>query len=173
MLRLLFLSSISALVASGCSDDCGPGGAPDFGLNASSSEVTLTYGNLTAGANNDCPDPMAPMGVISVTIAGTQKDGMGLATFCVPRPDLLDTGVNLGTGFRIIDLNGDAEGCMFSLDPTPVTGTAKANGICDNGKDSAGFALIVEGFVSLRRVCPTNTDNIQVSLAGTVAVSAK
>ena len=44
MLRLLFLSSTSlSLVACG-GNECGPGDAPDYGLFASSSDVTITFG---------------------------------------------------------------------------------------------------------------------------------
>jgi hypothetical protein len=176
MRRLLFLSSISGLVATGCGDDsCGPGDAPKTGLLASSADVTLTYGNLTAGANNDCPDPDAPAGVVSLTIGGTQTDGTAIVTFCLPRPDqLAQMDLQLGTGLRIIDFNGEKDGCMFTIEGTrPVTGTVHATGLCDNGKDSAGFALGIDGNISLRRNCPTMTDTIAVTLEGKVAVAAQ
>ena len=53
----------------------------------------------------------------------------------------------------------------------PTTGTVKASGLCDAGADKAGFALTVDGGISLRRTCPTATDTIAVSFVGTVAVA--
>ncbi|HEY5947246.1 MAG TPA: hypothetical protein VIV40_17200 [Kofleriaceae bacterium] len=175
MQRLLFLSSISGLFASGCSDDCGPGSAPKTGLLASSADVTLNYGNLTSSANNDCRDPTAPAGVISLTIDGTQTDAAQLITFCIPRPDqLMAMDQPLGTGLKIIDFNGEKDGCMYSLEPTrPVTGTVHVTGMCDNGTNSAGYALGIDGNISLRRVCTTTTDTIAVTLQGLVAVAQK
>jgi hypothetical protein len=174
MQRLLFHSSISLVLATaaGCGDDsCGPGDAPDTGLVASSSVVTLTYGNLTSGANNDCPDPMAPSGVVSLSIGGTQMGTSSLITFCIPRPDQLTAGVPIGSGFRIIDFNGEADGCTFALATGSVaTGTASAKGLCDNGTHEAGYALTVNGNLVLRRTCPTMTDMVPVALSGTVAV---
>lgn len=177
MLRLRFLSTTSlALLASvsGCGDDdCGPGSAPDKGLVAGSSDVQLVFGSLISGTNNDCPDPQAPEGVISLTISGTRTDGSGIVTLCVPRPDLLPDGVPLGaSGVRVIDLNAEADGCMFSLESArPTSGTVTATGLCDAGASSEGFALSVDGNVSLKRDCPTASDTIAVSFAGTVAVT--
>lgn len=186
MQRLLFLSSTSlALVTlatlgalSACGDDsCGPGTAPDFGILASSADVTLNYGNLTSGQNNDCPDPDAPAGVISVTIQGMQLNGPGLLTLCVGRPDLLAKGsIPLGTaGARIIDLNGaDDAGCMYAFDSSrPVTGDVSSSGLCDNGANPAGYALTVDGNISLKRTCVTTIDTIAVSFDGTAAVVHK
>ncbi len=175
MWRLLFLSSISALISTGCSDDCGPGDAPAFGLLASSADVTLDYGNLQSGANNDCPDPDAPSGVVSLTISGTQMDSPSIITFCVPRPDLLQTmDQPIGSGFRIIDFNGEKDGCTFTYESSrPATGNAHAVGMCDNGESSAGWALAISGNISLRRTCPTMTDTIALTLDGNVAVTAQ
>lgn len=176
MQRLLFLSSISGLLAAGCGDDeCGPGGAPQNGLVASSAEVTLTYGNFTSGANNDCPEVDMSTGIISLTITGTQTGtaATNYATFCIPRPDKLADGVPIGSGLRIVDLNGEADGCTYSFVGGSVpTGTARATGLCDNGKDPAGYALVVDGNIVLRRTCPTATDMIAVTLSGTVAVQS-
>src|SRR5512140_1786520 len=80
----------SAAAVTGCSDDsCGPGGAPDTGLVAQGDAVTLTYGHLMGGPNNDCPASDAPPGVISLSINGMQTDGSGLVTLCVARPERL------------------------------------------------------------------------------------
>jgi hypothetical protein len=177
--RFLSIISVTLVVASllgACGDDtCGPGDAPDVGILASSADVTLKYGTLFSGQNNDCPDPAAPAGVVSVTIQGSQQDGTGLLTLCVGRPDLLAAGpIPLGTaGARIIDMNGDdAAGCMYAFDSSrPVAGTVSSKGLCDNGADAAGYALTVDGNVSLKRTCTTTIDTIAVSFQGTAAVS--
>ena len=109
MSRLLCLSIIS-VAASGCSgDDCGTQGAFEFGLTVSSDQVHLTYGDLVAGANNDCPDSAAPAGVVSLTIMGTQMGGTGLFTICIGRPDQLATmPLTLGSAqVHVVDLSGD------------------------------------------------------------------
>ena len=177
MWRLLFLSSISGVVATGCGDDCGPGDAPEFGLLASSADVTLNYGNLTSGVNNDCPDPMAPEGVISVTVEGSQKDATTtqLIVVCIPRPDLLATmDQPIGTGLRIIDVNGEANGCTFTYDSSRVaTGMVHARGLCDNGTNDKGYALGITGNMSLRRNCSGTLDSVAVELSGLVAVKQK
>ena len=175
MLRLLFLSSTSlALVA--CGDDvCGPGTATEFGLVASSAEVTLVFGALVSGQNNDCPDAAAPSGVISLTLQGMQQGGPGLITFCVSRPDVLakeQTPLN-SVNARIIDLNGEADGCSYAYDSTrPVAGTFEASGLCDNGANKAGYAIGVDGNVSMTRMCPTMSDTLAVAFNGKAAVSA-
>jgi hypothetical protein len=174
MRHLLFLSITSALLAPGCGDDsCGPGDAPAYGLLASNADVTLTYGNLSAGANNDCPAADAPSGVISMTIDGTQKDGTSLITFCVPRPDKLASGLQLGSEFKIIDFNGELDGCTYAFEGGVPAGMVTASGICDNGTNDAGFALTFDGNFVLRQTCQTATNMIALSLSGTVAVAAK
>lgn len=176
MLRLLFLSTTSlALVAlPGCSDDaCGPGDAPESGLLASSADVALNYGDLTSGPNNDCPDGTAPMGVTTLTIQGSLVGGQGLLTLCIPRPDLLQKGpVQLGSAVRIIDLNADAvEGCDYEFEALrPVTGEVSVKNMCDNGQTPKGYILTVDGALSMRRMCPTISDTIAVTFAGTVGV---
>jgi hypothetical protein len=159
----------------GCSDDaCGPGGAQTAGLLASSADVVLNYTNLTSGPNNDCPDGTAPDGVISLTLQGNQLEGPGLLTLCIPRPDLLQKGpLKLGSEVRIIDLNGDVDGCAYAFEQLrPVTGDVSATGYCDNGTNLAGYALTVDGSLSLTRMCPAMSDTIAVSFAGTVSVVA-
>lgn len=180
--RSLFLSCISLAALASCSDDsCGPGDAPKVGLVAGSVDVTLTYGNMTSRAGNDCPDPDAPTGVVSVSIEGEQTDGTGgLITLCVPRPDLLmagdrKLGLTISTAdIRIIDLHGSSGSCTYALDSTrPPTGTGGATGVCGNGTDKAGFALELDGAISLRRTCGATVDTIAVKLTGSVAVPAE
>ena len=146
-------------------------GAFEFGLTASSDQVNLVFGDLVSGANNDCPDPSAPSGVVSVTISGTQMGQAGLITLCVPRPDQLNGTVPLGTAVKIVDLNATDPSCTYAIDRSQLpTGTVKGEGVCDNGTNAAGFALVFDGFVGLRRTCGVNVDSVSVGLTGTVAV---
>jgi len=179
--RALGLAVAGAAAISGCSDDpCGPGGAPDVGVVASGDAVTLTYGRLTGGLNNDCPASDAPAGVVSMTIHGTQTDGTGQLTLCLGRPDLL-THQALALGHdvasapvRIIDITGAASACSFTVDRAqPPTGTASSSGLCGNGKSASGFALTLDGTVSLTRTCGATIDSVKVTLHGRVAVAAQ
>ncbi len=167
---------VALVLLSGCSDDsCGIGGAPASGLVATGTGTTLTYGALSAGANNDCPAADAPSGVVSLTITGTQTDGTGLITICIGRPDKLAGGLPLGTdpdSVQLIDTDGSSAGCTYALDPAgALTGTAKADGICGNGTDAAGFALTVDGGTSLERTCNATVDSVAVTFSGRVAVT--
>ena len=187
MSRSRFLSITSAIALAACGGGkpkpdapCGPGGAPEVGLVASSTnpDVTLTYGNLVAGANNDWPAPAAPAGVVSLTISGPQTDGAGLVTMCVPRPDLLPQGLTLGygssAGVQLIDFDGStSNGCTYSLLTTPPTGTLSSGGECENGSAASGFSLSVSGTVTLIETCGPSTGSLTASLAGLVAVSAQ
>ncbi|HEX4422873.1 MAG TPA: hypothetical protein VH165_33385 [Kofleriaceae bacterium] len=172
-----------AVALAGCGDDdCGPDGAPDTGLVASADMVTLTYGGLTGGLNGDCPAAGAPSGVVSLTIHGNQtdSDSTGFVTLCVSRPDLLakqaqTVGLDMAAGAQaqLIDLGGQASNCSFAIDRTqPATGSVTSSGLCGNGGDAAGFAVVVDAMVSLTRTCNTATDSVQVSLRGRVAVAA-
>jgi len=180
MQRSLFLLITSLAVSAssaGCGDDsCGPGDAPQSGLYLSSADVTINFANLTGGLNNDCPDPAAPDGIVSMTLQGTQVEGTGRVTLCVSRPDkLADGAIPLGgTSVQIVDLKGDdSAGCMYDYESArPVTGTVSSKGLCDAGASDAGFALTIDASVSLNRVCPTATDIIAVAFQGTVAVAA-
>jgi hypothetical protein len=183
MWRSLFLSITSVVFLGGasCSDDeCGPMGAPKDGLAASSTEVTLSYANLTSRAGSDCPDPDAPEGVIAVTIEGMQTDGTGFITLCIPRPDLLELG-NRSLGhtlstadIRIIDVVGSSNNCTYNIDKTrPPTGKGAGIGVCSNGTDKAGFAIDIDGAISLRRTCGATTDTVAVKLSGKIAVAAE
>jgi hypothetical protein len=166
----------------GCSDDssCGPMGAPTSGLTASSADVTLVYGDLTFLAGNDCPDLTVFPDIISLSLEGKQTDGDGLITLCIPRPDLLMEGQRtLGTSqsmadIRIFDLTGSADGCTFAFDSTRVpTGSGSGSGVCDNGNDPDGFALNLDGAISLIRDCNGTKDTVGVTLVGRVAVTER
>lgn len=174
--RFLSVTSLAIAGATGCSDDrCGPGGAPDVGLIASSSAVVLTYGDLTASPNNDCPAAGAPAGVISLTIEGRQLDGEGRITLCVGRPDLLakhslTLGLDDPAEVRVVDLAGTANTCTFTVDRTQAPiGMAGASGLCGDGRE--GFALVIDGGLALTRTCGATVDSTPVLLHGRVAVA--
>ena len=161
-----------ALVAGCPADDaCGPGDATADGLLLSNTEIEVRYHEMVASANNDCPDPAAPEGVISLTIAGVQVAGSDGITFCVGRPDLLSGGLPLGTGVQVIDVGAESGGCTLTRNPTAATGTATADGICQNGTDPAGFALSVQGQVSVDRDCSGVMDTLRLDLSGTISVA--
>lgn len=164
----------------GCGDDeCGPAGAPDSGIVASNADVTLTYGNMTAGLNNDCPFRSPPQDgdVVSLTIQGMQTDGTGFFTLCVERPDKLNGALALGVDTQgspvhVNDLTGTANNCTFKfLRTLPIAGTATGSGVCANGDDPAGFALVIDGTATLERTCNTTVDTVDVELRGRVAVA--
>jgi hypothetical protein len=181
--RLGAVAAIAALGAPGCGgggDSCGPGDAPDVGLVATGGDATLTFGGLRAGPNGDCPASGAPNGLISLTIDGTGSDG--IITLCVSRPDLLASQPQAlaldvpgsDAPARIVDLSGTASGCTFQIDSThPASGTVSSTGLCDNGSDAAGFALVVDAALSLTRTCGATIDSIAVTLRGRVAVSRR
>jgi hypothetical protein len=157
-------------------------GAPSNGLLASSTDVTLTFGQMTSRAGSDCPDPAAPSGVIAVTVEGHQTDGTGFITLCIPRPDLLEMGnqsIGLSmpgsvVGIGIVDLQGSSNSCTYAIDKSRVpTGIGAGIGVCNNGTDKAGFALDLDGAISLRRTCGATVDTIAVKLTGKFAVPAE
>ncbi len=162
-----------ALAAPACSDDCGIEGAPEFGLTASGDQVALTYGDLSAIAGNDCSDPATPS-IISLTISGKQMGSTDTQlTICVPRPDQLENGpLDLGAAIVFNQLDGSDASCTYSLEPTvPPTGTLRSQHMCSNGTDKAGFALVVNGAVTLARACGGTNSKVAVTLTGTTAVA--
>lgn len=176
------LGAALAVCPAGCgpgAESCGPAGAPATGLVASGGPATLTYGQFTGRPNNDCPASGAPMGVISLTITGMQTDtgGGGFATLCVGRPDLLANqplaiGFDTTAAVRVFELNGQANGCTFSVDRSqPPGGTASTSGLCGNGSDGAGFALMLDATLTLTRTCGSTVDSVPVTLHGRVAVA--
>ena len=181
MSRSRYLSSISAaalgLGAACCGggETCGPGAAAVDGLTLAGSGVNVAYTMLAASVNNDCPDPAAPSGVVSVTVTGTQVGTAFHVNLCIPRPDKLSAGpLALGTDVKIIDLGADiGGGCTLARDATQMpTGTVTATGLCNNGKDAAGFALTFDaGVVPMKRTCGAQVDVLNLALTGTVAVA--
>lgn len=176
--RLLVVAAATAalaLAAGGCpnADQCGPGSAADDGLALSGSGVDVTYQGLAASANNDCPSASAPAGVVSLTIGGTQVGTSYPITLCVSRPDLLDAaGLQLGTDVQVIDLGADlGGGCTLALGTGAASGSVTGAGVCDNGTNAAGFAITIDGTVPMKRTCGTQVDQLDLTLAGTIAVS--
>jgi hypothetical protein len=171
----------AALAAPGCGGgtSCGPGGAPDTGLLATGGGLTLTYGDLTGSPNRDCPSAGAPANVISLSIAGRQTDpsASGLITLCIGRPDLLASqslplGAEPSTDVHVVDLSGTSSGCTLTVDHTqPPGGTVSSSGMCGNGSDAAGFALVLDATLTLSRICGATTDSIPITLRGRVAVA--
>lgn len=181
-LRSLCLSSISLVALAGCpsdGDSCGPDDDVAQTISAASSAVSLTYGNLSSLAGNDCPDPDAPSGVVSLSIESTLVGGTGFMTFCIPRPDLLAKGRLLGGNMagvemRLIDFSANADGCTYARDPAkPPTGGATASGICKNGTDEAGFSLDFQGTINVKRTCGATVEDVALSVVGAVAVSSR
>jgi hypothetical protein len=170
-------ASALALGAACCGggETCGPGMAAANGLSLAGSGINVEYTMLGAHVNNDCPDPAAPSGVVSLTISGTQDGAAFPVTLCIPRPDKLSSGpLTLGTDVKIIDLGADiGGGCTLARDTTQMpTGTVSATGLCGNGKDKAGFALIFDnGVVPMKRTCGAQVDVLNLALTGTVAVA--
>ena len=171
-----------ALGSAGCGgggDSCGPGSAPDAGIVASGGGLALTYGQLRGSPNRDCPSAGAPAGVISLSIDGKQTDAgaSGLITLCIGRPDLLASqslalGAEPTTDVHVVDLNGTASGCTLTVDRSqPPGGTASSSGMCGNGSDAAGFALMIDATVALTRTCGATVDTVPVTLRGRVAVA--
>ena len=110
-----------------------------------------------------------------VNVVGGRVDFVGgqrVATLGIGRPDLLaEQEQAFGSGVRIIDLEGEVDGCTLEYDSSrPVLGGASATGLCDNGGGEVGYALTVDGNLSLRRTCTTMTDTIAVSFDGTAAI---
>jgi hypothetical protein len=113
-----------------------------------------------------------------MSIHATQTDGTGILTLCVARPDRLakeDLALGLdvaGSDVHVVDVEGAANNCTFTLDRTrPPTGTASADGLCNNGTGPDGFALVVDGALSLQRTCGATVDTVAVTLRGRVAVT--
>ena len=179
MSRLPFLLTTSAAVAfASCKTDsetCGIGDATTT-IAATGAGLTFTYGSLMGGANNDCPDPNAPEGVVSITIQAQQTDGTGFMTLCIPRIDELEQsgGVIGGTttgDVRVVDVDGMSSGCSITAaSGMMASGTASAAGVCSNGTDPAGFALTLDAMIPVEKTCAGVVQVTTLTLSGTVAV---
>jgi hypothetical protein len=169
----------------GCGgNSCGAMGAPTYGLTASGSgaqgtTIALTFGALQSSANNDCPAPNAPHGVVSLTIEATEMgSGSGNFQLCIPRPDELETqpqalGATGGSDAQFQGLFAADATCSYMLDTTMTpSGTIKAEHECNDGTNKAGFALEIDGTLPVIQTCTSlgTTTSVSVTLAGTTAV---
>jgi len=194
MQRSRYLSFTSLLLLAGCpSDDapvCGPPDDVGDAITVAADGMTFRYAGFTAGANNDCPAPSPPSGLISVTVFSQQIDpaGTGLITLCLPRPDLLEgdaAGVEVPLDpdnhpaeaddrAHVIDVAADlGNGCRWSIDSTQApSGTARFTGLCGDAEDPAGFGLALTGTVALIERCTGVPDRaLTATLDGSAAVS--
>ena len=186
MRTFVFVASaiVAAVVTASCSpsDSCGQGTASPTGLTvrgnigANNALAIINYADLVAGQNNDCPDPNAPAGVISLTVEGEQLLDTPKVSFCISRPDLLGTKtLQIGTDvvFNALESNNaGAVGCSLSLPLHATTsGTVTATGVCDNGIGPEGFAITFNGMATLQRTCGTTVDMVMMNIVGTAAVS--
>lgn len=165
-------------------DSCGTAGAASYGLVASGSEahgtsVAFTFGGFKSSANNDCPAPNQPKGVVSLTIEGVEMaNSADMVALCIPRPDQLETqtqqlGGSGGSDVQFLSFAASDADCSYMLDlmKTPV-GTVRAEHECGDGTNAAGFAVDVEGTLPLVQTCMATGTMVSVSvtLSGTTAV---
>lgn len=168
-----FLLAISALVAlSGCPrPTCGPGTTPSGEIDVAVAGATLVFSQFAASPNNDCPDPTAPSGVVSLTITSSAPSG-AFFTICTGRPDLLDHGLTFGTNAIVVDISEAAGSCTYTLAGGAASGTLDAVGSCANGTDHAGFAMTVDASAMLAQSCGGTPTQVSATITGTVAVTA-
>jgi hypothetical protein len=193
MLRSSFLSSTSlvALLAGCPSGDppfCGTEGG-DGTIEVASDDRSVRFGAITAGANNDCPAPSPPDGLISVTVFAEQVEPAGAAvlTFCLPRPDLLEGdegGVTVpllpdtqpaGEADRVhlIDVQADhGDGCRWEGAAGAVpTGTVTFRGLCGDAVEEGPWDLTIDAAVDATETCEGEPDvNVSVTIEGTATV---
>ena len=175
----LVLAALAAAALAGCSDDdaCGPGDEEAAGVTA----LGVTFGEMTASANNDCP-PTNGEHPTAITIQGSQidpaADGQYLV-FCLPRPELIDdqpVPISDTDRIELVDFFGtDADGCDLRFDRTaePGNGAVTFSGFCDNGTASAGFALSLSGVLPFTRTCDADPAvPVTAELGGRAAVAA-
>lgn len=180
------------MLLAGCPGDdappCEPGpGDGGDGLTITAEGTTVTYAALASGANNDCPVDGTPAGVISLTIGGAQTSpaGVGVISFCLPRPDLVDGGGTFPLDpdnhpalpddrVHVIDVDASIDAdCTWSHDPEDAPdGTATFSGFCGGGTHEDGFALSLDGTLTVTESCAGLPDReLTVTLGGTVAVT--
>jgi hypothetical protein len=170
----LILVLLAALAGCGGDDDCGPGETADDTRLELDGE-TLGYGGFLASANNDCN----PETLTSLTIVGVQDGGEREIVFCLPSPDLVESGTPIALDdeamILFVDLFGEDEGgCTLALDrSTPPTGSVTFTGLCGDGVDPAGFAIELDATVELVRTCDDAGAAATGTLVGTHAVGVE
>lgn len=139
-----------------------------------SSGASLRFSELRARPNNDCPAADAPDGVVSLTISGVAVGGTAPFTLCVPRPDLLEGARTLGGAdahVELVDVVGNDGSCTYRQQRgSTASGSVIATGVCDNGRDAAGFSLMFFGEVSVERTCGAVVDVLRMKITGEVPV---
>jgi hypothetical protein len=172
--RFLSVTSL-ALVLAGCGDDdgtCGPGEEPAGGVTVEA----VTFGDLRAGANNDCPTDGHPT---AITIQGGQVDPAVDGQFlvlCLPRPDEIGSdpiSFDDTDRVQVVDFFGQDEGdCELRFDRSrPATaGAVTFAGFCDDGVHGDGFAISLSGSLPFTRDCGDGPDEIIAGLGGRAAV---
>ena len=186
------LCAILALMAPatlGCSSDddasCGPGDLEGGALSlaTATSGPALTFAELHAGANNDCPLSEAAPTSISIQGQQTNAGATGFLTLCLPLPaDVTPTPISFDDTDHIVifDFRGqDADGCTLRVDRQGdlSSGLVSIEGFCDNGTHPSGFAISLSGTLPFVRTCPseggpdTETDELG-TLAGDAVVVA-
>jgi hypothetical protein len=173
----LFALWVATAAACGDDESCGPGDEEAPGLIVEA----VTFGEMSASANNDCPPPSGQHPT-SITIQGSQVDPATTGQFlvlCLPQPDQIDDQPVSFTDtdrLQLVDLFGrDADGCALRFDRTaePGSGTATFSGFCDNGTASEGFAISLTGVLPFTRTCDGDDPvPFTAALGGRAAVAA-
>jgi hypothetical protein len=174
------LAAVLAMV--GCGDDgqtCGPGSASPTGLTMTASiGADFEFSGLREGADDDC-QPGSGSSIISVTIESAPGSATALA-LCIPKPEDFGSALAVGNleqptppAVILVTLSAStATGCFYNLAPTtPVSGTARAVGLCDDGAGSAGFALVIDVSTSLTGSGSDCAASTEVELVGSAAVA--
>jgi hypothetical protein len=124
--------------------------------------------------------------VVSLTVYGPQATPAGAAfvSLCLPRPDLVRAGDTLpldphnqpaldADRVHVVDVQAElADGCRWTLDGAAApTGTATFAGYCGQGIEPEGWALALDGQVTVVETCPGGLERtLQVTLSGRAAV---
>lgn len=171
-----------AIALAGCGGGSGGGGecGPDIAtgvMTATDADdtVALELDNFVALPADQCPDPAAPEGTISLTIRGSHVESGGAFVICVPRPDRLQATGHAGAGeIELSGFEATQDGCSF--EPSPGAGGfggLDVGGFCDGGADPAGFRMSTSIQISTRRDCAGTVTTVQLLFAGTVEVAVE
>lgn len=169
---------IAAAAGCGEGDECGPGDAPVDGVTAALANNTVTYGSFTSSPDGNCTTGTEP----SLSIEGIQVDPAPIGgttqkiAFCIPLPDAvggdpMTLGLEDTDPVRLVEVNASVDPCTYRFDFSPdPSGTITFSGYCDSGLHEAGYAITLDGSVTLRQVCGGDLETIIVDLAGSAAV---
>mgnify|MGYP001765286597 CR=1 FL=1 len=174
------IRTAAALVLALCNTNCsGPSCGPDdeptsvgFTIDA----ARIDYQTFTAGANNDCPAPDAPAGVVSLSIHAQQTGSGRPLTLCIPRPDLLESNrvLDVATMVDVVDVSAIDAACVYTLAPgTTSGGSIQVEGMCDDGTHPDGFRLTMDLAVQVRRDCAGTITTESAMVTGSASVAAE